>query len=519
MFCKRFITGFLLSLTTSGILPLWAQDGKPDHWHHQDTFGDLRGISTEQAYDLLRGIPAQKVIVAVIDTGVDYAHEDLKEIMWVNADEVPNNGIDDDKNGYIDDVHGWNFLGNASGFNINQETLEETRIFASGPSYPGDIQSYARAAKAYQASRENAMENLLRFTVLREDVDRLAAITKRKDIRTSDLQEHRALLLGSTGRYLAGYMENVPEGTSFEKILEDLDQAIAFYTNSVNYYYNPQHDPRAKIQADDSGVKRDAYGNADVKGPDASHGTHVAGIIAAVRGNKLGIDGIADHVRLMAIRVVPDGDERDQDVANAIYYAVDNGAKVINMSFGKAFSWDKRVVDQAVRYARRKDVLLIHAAGNGALPLDGQNNFPNPFFEQKPLFSKPVAENWIEVGASTYYSDQKLAASFSNFGQGQVDLFAPGYQIKSTLPENTYGKYNGTSMACPMVTGVAALLRSYFPKLSASAVKRIILESATRIDQVVERPSDQKLVSFKELSRTGAILNAANAVALAKALH
>lgn len=519
MFGKRFILVFSWSFTILGVPALGAQDNTPDHWHHMDTFGNFRGISTEQAYLQLQGISAQEVIVAVIDTGVDHAHEDLKEVMWVNEDEDPQNGIDDDKNGFIDDVYGWNFLGDASGFNINQETLEETRIFASGPSYPGDIQSYSRAVQAYQAARENARENLQRYMVLREDVERLGATTKRKIIRMSDLQEYQAILLESTGSYLAGYLEGHPEGASMETILEDLDQAIAFYDNSVNYYYNPDHDGRVNISGGNAGHNMERYGNADVKGPDASHGTHVAGIIGAVRGNNLGIDGIADRVRIMAIRVVPDGDERDQDVANAIYYAVDNGAKVINMSFGKAFSWDKKVVDQAVQYARRKDVLLVHAAGNSALPLDGQNNFPNPLFEYKPLFSKPVAENWIEVGASTYYSNQKLAASFSNFGQGQVDLFAPGYQIKSTLPENTYGKYNGTSMACPMVTGVAALLRSYFPKLSASEVKRIILESATPIDQMVERPSDKKLVSFSELSRTGAILNAAKAVAMAKALH
>jgi subtilisin family serine protease len=248
------------------------------------------------------------------------------------------------------------------------------------------------------------------------------------------------------------------------------------------------------------------------------HGTHVSGIIGAVRGNGKGIDGIADNVRIMTIRAVPDGDEHDKDVALAIRYAVDNGAKVINMSFGKYFSPQKQWVDDAVKYAESKGVLLVAAAGNEAFLVDTMPHYPAPILNEGRKVN-----NWIMVGASGDPSNGGLIANFSNFGKKDVDVFSPGVNIYSTIPGgNTYGNASGTSMASPVTAGVAALLMSYYPNLTAAQVKTVIEKSAVPVNAKVKQPNkggeDDSEVSFSELSRTGGILNAFEAVKLAESL-
>jgi cell wall-associated protease len=285
----------------------------------------------------------------------------------------------------------------------------------------------------------------------------------------------------------------------------------------VKYQYNPEFNPRADIIKDnyaDSYEKN--YGNADIKGPDALHGTHVAGIIGAVRNNNLGMKGVADNVRIMGVRAVPDGDERDKDVANAIIYAVDNGATVINMSFGKSYAWDKEAVDRAVKYAQSKDVLLIHAAGNDAKSNDeGENNFPNARFKKHGWFSPKRAKNWIEVGALSWKKNEDAVADFSNYGQNNVDVFAPGVDIYSTLPESKYKNLSGTSMASPVCAGVAAVIRSYFPELTAEQVKECIEKSVVKQSYKVKKPGSEEKVPFSSLSRTGGVVNVYSAVKLA----
>jgi subtilisin family serine protease len=239
------------------------------------------------------------------------------------------------------------------------------------------------------------------------------------------------------------------------------------------------------------------------------HGTHVAGIIGAVRNNDVGVDGIAPSVKVMMVRAVPDGDERDKDIANAIRYAVDNGAQVINMSFGKAFSPQKAAVDSAVRYADAHGVLMVHAAGNDAENSDVKASFPSPNY-----LGGGRAQNWIEVGASSWKSGESLVAPFSNYGHTLVDVFAPGVDILSTVPGG-YERDSGTSMAAPVVTGLAALLLDYFPTLTGADVKRIILASAVRhTDQSVQKPGGGS-VRFGELSATGGIVNAYAAIKMA----
>jgi cell wall-associated protease len=307
------------------------------------------------------------------------------------------------------------------------------------------------------------------------------------------------------------------------------------------------------------------YGNNDVTGPDAKHGSHVAGIIGADRYNNIGIMGVANNVSIMAIRVVPTGDERDKDVANGIRYAVDNGAKVINMSFGKGYKWDKKVVDEAVKYAEEKGVLLVHAAGNDNLNNDTADVYPNKYYEgaefeayklankkpskpnfkpqlnnnngmqQRPGYNKPAeikpitldsnkyklphAKNWITVGASTYKDDELLKADFSNYGKYNVDVFAPGFLINSSVPGSKYDVFDGTSMAAPVVSGLAALILSYYPNLTAVQVRDIIIKSVTKVNHKVKYKNDKGeniRVPFADICVSGGIVNAYNALKLAE---
>jgi subtilisin family serine protease len=282
--------------------------------------------------------------------------------------------------------------------------------------------------------------------------------------------------------------------------------------NTLQYGLNPDFNPRPIVGDDYANPNEHVYGNADIKGPAADHGTHVAGIIGAVRGNGLGVDGVTPNtVRIMAVRVVPDGDERDKDVANGIRYAVDHGANVINMSFGKSYSPYKSVVDDAVRYADAHGVLMVHAAGNDGARLDTFPNFPS-----RNYLGGGHPTNWMEVGAVSWKGADSLVATFSNYGKEQVDVFAPGVDIKSTFPDGRYETISGTSMAAPVVTGVAALLMSYFPDLTAEQVKHVIMASAvTHATQRVFLPGQETEVPFSELSGSG-IVNVYAAVQMAR---
>ena len=292
----------------------------------------------------------------------------------------------------------------------------------------------------------------------------------------------------------------------------ELNEDRKYFQNKLDFAYNTDFDPRKTIVKDNYNDPNEKYyGNNDVEGPDPLHGTHVGGIIGAVRNNDLGMDGVAPNVKLMSVRAVPDGDERDKDVANAIRYAVDNGADVINMSFGKGFGTHKQLVDEAVQYAASKDVLLVHAAGNSAQNNDVTTNYPNAKFEKKTGFlckKQKMAKNWIEVGALSYNTGEEAAAPFSNYGSTQVDLFSPGMKIYSTMPNNEYAQLQGTSMASPVVAGVAATIRSVYPSLTAEQVKEAIMKSVTPLTQMVKLPgSKTDTISFSKLSVTGGTVN------------
>ncbi len=520
-----------------------AQSKAPDNWFNLDaTENSVNGVSTEKMYSqLLKGKKSQTVIVAVIDGGVDAEHEDLKEIMWTNPGEIPNNGIDDDKNGYIDDVHGWNFLGGKDGRSVHHETLEKVRVYASKRAKYANV-DVAKLSKSEKKAYDEfvkmkteiddelkeAKENLEQYemtkTVIMNGLDAVETALAGKDITKANLDaidpKDNKMLTAGKGILLKRVAAK-KDVSSLKVVKEDfseqLQEAIDYF-DGKSKQYDPDFNPRADIVKDNYADSYEKYyGNNDVKGPEAMHGTHVAGIIGAVRTNNKGMKGVADNVRIMAVRCVPDGDERDKDVANSIIYAVDNGAQVINMSFGKSFSWDKAAVDKAVKYAQSKDVLLIHAAGNDSKDNDDKanSNFPKASFEKAGWFKPKKAKNWIEVGALSWKKDEDAVATFSNYGQSNVDLFAPGVDIYSTTPENKYKNLSGTSMASPVTAGVAAVIRSYYPELTAEQVKECLEKSVVKQNYKVKKPGSEDKVPFSTLSRTGGVVNVFEAVKLA----
>ena len=494
------------------------------NWQNLDLKTDsVFGLSTEKAYlELLKNKKSHPVIVAVVDAGIDTGHEDLKDVLWSNPKEKPN-GKDDDSNGYPDDVHGWAFLGSAKG-NVHYDNLELTRQVRQGQSKfdgkdstaftGGDLKAFnvyqqqkAELAKKIASSRTS----LGNIEYLKKMVDAMIikigkAEPGADDFATydaGDIQEERVRNLVISGLKKQNF-------NTFREM--NIDGALQHYHNEIDYQLNTAFDPRGIIGDDYFNSGQRNYGNNDVMGPDAEHGTHVAGIIAAVRNNSIGIQGVADNVRIMVIRAVPNGDERDKDIANAIRYAVDNGAKVINMSFGKGYSQDKKAVDDAMKYALAKDVLIVQAAGNENKNIDVEANFPNRKFENGEL-----AGAWIVVGASDWKDDKTLKATFSNYGKTAVDVFAPGVKIHSTIPGNKYEDFDGTSMASPVVAGIAALIREYYPKLTASQVKEIIMRSVVKVNHTVDllAGTENRSVPFTDLCISGGIANAYNALLLA----
>ena len=519
--CLLFVALLLATFTLS------AQNETPKNWWDMDRTDDsFPGVSAAKTHAYLQGKKATKVVVAVIDSGVDIEHEDLKDVIWTNEDEIPGNGIDDDNNGYVDDVHGWNFIGGADGRNINYENLEVVRLYNTlhkkynNRNRDGLSKDEKKEYDAYQEYAkiidDKYNELAPTYSFLSTAIEAFDKVTKRMgkkpaDVTWEDIEnleekdETTNMVKGMAGRFKA-------QG-SFPEMYEQLEGGYDYYKSQVEYNYNKEFDARDIVGDNPANLDDRNYGNSDVTGPDAAHGTHVAGIIAAVRDNGIGVNGVGGPmVEIMSIRTVPNGDERDKDVANAIRYAVDNGASIINMSFGKGYSPYKKAVDDAMKYAEKNDVLLVHAAGNDGKMLTLSNNFPNDTYEGK----KKTGKTWIEVGAASAFYDENLPAGFSNYNKKYVDVFAPGRDIYSTIPGSEYASFNGTSMAAPMVAGIAALLRSYFPDLKATQVREIILESALPVNLQVTKPGSEETVSFADLSATGGLANAYTAVKMAE---
>ncbi|MCM4172477.1 peptidase S8 [Arenibacter sp. TNZ] len=486
------------------------------NWGHTDLITDtIPGMSVDKAYaEIIGNKKGEKVIVAVLDSGMDLTHEDLVDVLWVNKGEIAGNNKDDDNNGYIDDIHGYNFLGESY-----NEQLEMARIIGKKI---GDASLQAKAKSNLDKDYQKAIQNKEQYEQILQAVQNADKEVKtllgkenysKKDlteIKTEDetMQRNVSILM-----QMLSIKDTIPE------VLSELKDGIKHFSDQLNYNLNVDFDGRKMVGDNPYDINDKDYGNGNPKNrvEDESHGTHVAGIIAAKRNNGLGANGVANNVEIMSIRAVPNGDEYDKDIALGIRYAVDNGAKIINGSFGKAFSPNAQWVYDAIKYAADHDVIFVHAAGNSGEDLDDPNNpnFPNDQINNGP----EMADNVITVGALSSEYGSEMVASFSNYGIINVDIFAPGDAIYSTMPNNEYDFQGGTSMAAPAVAGVAALVRSYYPTLTASQVKAILMNSGlTTKSKVVVAGDASKAMDFQKISKSGKMVNAYNALIMADAV-
>ncbi len=541
-----------MKLTSQLLAALWlpfallhhcqAQTYDIKKWFLLDIEKDgVPGVSAQRAYEeLLKNKPFKTVVVAVLDSGVDTEHPDLKNVLWQNPGEIAGNGIDDDNNGYVDDIHGWNFIGGKAG-NVGADTYEATRLYGklrykyenADPKkltkmqkreydlflkLKGEVESRINSAKGNLTQIEFSESMVL------QSIEALSTALDNKPVTKENLKElenndSKKLTMGisiATQILDDEETEMLTLEQLSQKVAEEFKNAKAHYKKELEISFNPDFDSRAIVGDNPQDLQERYYGNNDYDGPEASHGTHVAGIIGADRNNGVGIEGIAYPVRIMTVRCVPDGDERDKDVANAIRYAVDNGASIINMSFGKGYSPEKEIVDEAVKYAESKDVLLVHAAGNNASNNDKVQNYPNKYFTKRGIFGKSKAKNWLEVGAIAPTLNENILAAFTNYGKKSVDLFCPGVKIYSTVPNSGYASMQGTSMAAPAASGAAAILRAYFPELTARQVVLILKKSAVKADIKVITPGTHAPAKLSDLCASGGIINVYKAIQLAQ---
>ena len=533
---KRKITLLFLILFCAFGYSQNAQPTTPRDWHMLDFQQDhVYGISVDKAYlELLKDKKSTPVVVAIIDSGIDTLHEDLKPVLWHNPLEK-NNGLDNDKDGYVGDLFGWNFIGSKDpNKNVTKDTEEYLRVYFKSKDKFAGITSEDQLSKKDKVLYHEWLRSktaVLQTTKEQRNINSLANALKlyneynplfqkelnKENYTITDLKVYQSKdeqKSASQRNYISMFRISKTDTTN-----KQLYTKIMFLMDSLKPLVKmPEVKPlnyRDSIVGDNYADFSDRYyGNNNVMGGDHRHGTHVAGIIGAARNNGVGMNGIADNVRIMMIRAVPDGDEHDKDIAEAIRFAVDHGAKVINMSFGKAFSPEQKWVEDAFRYAAKKDVLIVKAAGNDSKNIDTEPSYPTTRY----LKGNKLMPNVLTIGASGPFQTS-LIASFSNYGKTMVDVFAPGARIYSTVPGNkTYAAMSGTSMASPVVAGLAALLKSYFPKLTAKQLKSVIEESVTKITDPVRKPGTSEMVSMTELCHSGGIVNTYNAIKLAETI-
>jgi subtilisin family serine protease len=530
MFKKLIPLFFIQLIFVAGFSQTSAVHPKLKGWHllnyQQDGYF---GTGVKEAYELLAGRKSTTVVIAVIDSGIDTLHEDLRPVLWTNAKEIPGNGKDDDGNGYVDDIHGWNFCGAPNGENLAINTQEIARVYHHWKKeFEGKKESEIAADRKFLFQQWKRSEKLLKKQY-------------QEYVKGYPNIENFSSGLQTTTRLITTYLNN----TSFTKadissiqnvdslgwaasvwmgLFNKMDDSSAKNTaiiSEVDGYKNnllanknrmeqPPIDYRSALTKDNyEDIHDSIYGNNNLYNHAGNHGTHVSGIIGAVRNNNIGVDGIVDNVRIMFIRAVPGGDEHDKDVALAIRYAVDNGAKIINMSFGKPVSPYKQMVDDAVKYADANGVLLVHGAGNDAEDIDENPFYPNPVF-----LDGSKATNFLTIGASGDYSTGGLVAPFSNYGK-QVDIFAPGVYINSTTFSNGYEAFDGTSMASPVAAGVAGLIKSYFPNITPEQMIDLLMKTGADVKEPVTIPGEDKKTSLQQLCKSGKIINACEAAKLA----
>jgi subtilisin family serine protease len=521
---RRF---WLAVLAVIGLtLPVSAQT---PNWQNMDLKADgFFGISTEKAYtELLKGKKPVTVTVAIMDSGIDTLHEDLEGVVWRNPNEVTANNRDDDRNGYVDDLHGWNFIGSEIGKEDITELVLAHKTFYDSLAYDGVPPGYREGYKAYQklwndynGHLNNAQVVLNRLIEFKDELDSLLRKMEKNNPSPEDFKNYKPAatvelnlsaydaVIPSEKNVIASVLGRLKYYKSFKDYRKyEIDDLIAVFQFHITHGLSLKKTEGDLTVASaavghlgNGNIQNDAAGPVGILNLSFMHGTHVSGIIAAKRNNGVGINGIADHAQIMMLKVLSSIRElRDHDLAAAIRYAADKGAKVINLSFGKPYTLHKKEIDDAVKYAMQHDVLIVLAAGNTGTDLDQTEQFPTRFYGDH----SGSAAAWIEVGASGMKDDSTLAAPFSNYGVKTVDVFAPGVQIDSTIPGNGYSFQDGTSMAAPVVSGLAALIREYYPELTAVQVKDIIMRSV------------EKREVLKNKCVSGGVVNAYNALKLA----
>lgn len=538
--CKTVIHTIPVPNGTDTVLNIPAKKGVLSEtelhvWSHMDLQADsIPGMSIAKAYQFLEGKQGTTVIVAIADSGIDIEHEDLISVAWINPNEIAGNNKDDDNNGYVDDIHGWNFLGSKDGKIVNSDQLEMTRIVKKGMDLFGNKKAseisdvnkiefeqyrelkekYTKSFAAHKQELVNLQKSEDRIHQIEQNFKEVKTFLGAADFTVEDLKKARPESAQLAAK-IADVSNMLSRGMSEDSLLDYKKQLKAYKkAKDASKSYDLDFNGRQSLEDDLYDITDTDYGNNNVIGSKdlESHGTHVAGIVAASRNNDKGVNGVANNVKIMAVRMVPDGDEHDKDVALGIRYAADNGAKVINTSFGKGYSPNKKWVYDAIKYAAKKDVLIVNAAGNDGKNIDVVSTFPN---DSEDLINE-VSDNVLTIGAMSLHYDEKLPANFSNYGKKNVDVFAPGVDIYATTPKDEYAPNSGTSMAAPSAAGVAALVRSYYPQLSASQVKHILMNSGIKINFEVIKPgtADEK-VSFSDLSVSGRVVNGYNALKMA----
>jgi cell wall-associated protease len=499
-------------------------------WHLSDPMSGFEGIGLNRVSTPQKPNDEQEIVVAVIDSGVEITHPALKNKIWTNEKEIPGNGIDDDGNGYIDDVHGWNFLGGTDGKNIDDDTLEVTREAARYDKKiaAGEILSEAEI-EYFEAAKKDHAELLAEATNEFEKTESVfqalqsAQLLLVEKLNLADFNKETLEKIESTDSDVLEAKKIMLQVVKDFRSIARYYRFRYYYDRAIKFSYNKNFEPYKEIvKNDETDFSEFNFGNNDVTGPDADHGTHVAGIIAAEASQSYLARGISQNVKIMVLRAVPNGDEHDKGVVASIRYAVANGAKIINMSFGKAYSPYKAEVDKAFLLAAKAGVLIVHAAGNSSFDLDTKNNFPNRKLVNSSVLSGPAEiDSWLEVGASGPFRGLDLLAVFSNYGSKTVDLFAPGVDILSSVTGHDYAMYSGTSMASPVVAGSAALLMNRHKEISAKQTREIILDQVRSEYPRARLPGSQTFdvpVYLKSISITGGLLDLDKSSKLAEQL-
>lgn len=518
----------------AGFSFMFSQETKTDDkdlmtWYHKDfSATKIYGVNTQNAYKFLesKGLKPKTVVVGVVDSGVEVDHPGLVKNMWKNPNEVPNNGKDDDGNGYVDDIYGWSFIGGKTG-DVDVDNLEVTRVVrqykplfegdnsetnkANQAKMPNEFSLYLKSKDLFNKKSVEAKQQFSFYSEFAKVIPSVAATLNGKTLTKENLdaikpttqEEARNLaILTQVAQDPSMQGKSQKEVEAF--LNKEIKDALDYFEPQATKQYNLDFDPRSIVGDNYQNKTEKFYGNNHYEGPDAEHGTHVSGIIAGYPQGKEIQYGVAYKVaKIMTVRAVPNGDERDKDIANAIRYAVDNGAKVINMSFGKPVSPEKELVWDAFKYAQDKGVLLVHAAGNDNEDIEVNDNFPTNFKSQKD--EKPFITNMITVGASTNNSEF-LRASFSNFNKKMVDVFAPGDKIYSNVPDAKYEYLQGTSMASPVVAGASAVLLAYMPNLTPSQVIESLVKTANKSEVNAMLPTNNNN-RFDLISQSGGVID------------